>query len=437
MSFELQTSIDFNRDMIMKNKFDQVIRARMQIIAGRTGRPVQRAKVNLVFLLDSSGSMDEKYYTTGKSKRQIVYEAVTALMDRFDKSDTISIISFNSTASVYADHSPGNDKTSVQRALERYLSDNGQTNFEAAMRIAQSVCSSKIGGNHKIVFLTDGNSFGGDDAKAINTCKILAEHGVTTDAMGIGGDFNFDYMKKYSDLSGSKTENITKSDQVIQVFRDIYASTSNVFLKKVFMNLEFSGAVRDVHFYMHEPEMKNLHEFIHKDAKHTMVQVNAGDIEQESFKEFLFDFTLDTIDAPSIEIGKVAIHFDCPSENIINQKQTQTLNLNLANTEDAEIVDGSINDAYKDIEILEQQNDMFKLLEQKKFKEAAACLEKMADAAAKIGDHDKAKHFREIKNKVMRENNITQADLNDIAHASSRSSVKSRLHNPQQSTPLV
>jgi len=437
MSFELQTVLDLNRDRIIKKKFDQTIRARMQIIAGRTGSSVQRATVNMVFLIDSSGSMNENYYATGQTKRQVVHDAVKALIGMFDKADTISIISFNSNAVVHVDHSPGGNPAVVERALAQYLKDDGGTNFEAAMKMAESVCRRKTGENYKLIFLTDGNSQSGNNDNALKVCRKLAENGITTDAMGIGSDFDFEYMKKYTDLSGSKTENITQSNQVGRLFGDIYTRTSNVFLKKVFINFHFSRIVRDVHFYMHEPEMKNLHEFIHRDQNGTVVQVNAGDVEQESFKEFLFDFAIDTPDSSSIEIGTALIHFDCPVKQLLNQKLEQVLYLNLADTEDAEIIDGSINDAYSDIEILERQNDILKLVEQKKFKEAAVCLEKMAETAARIGAHDKAKHFREMKNKVMRENNVTQEDLNAIVYTSSRSSVKSRLNSQQPSEPLV
>lgn len=291
--------------------------------------------------------------------------------------------------------------------------------------------------NYKIIFLTDGKSVAGNDQNAFKTCQNLANKGVTTDSMGIGEDFKFDFMKQFSDYSGSLTENIDESTQPVQVFKNIYANTTNVFLKKVFINIHLVKNVRDVHFYMHEPEQKNLSEFIHQDNNGTTIQVNAGDIEQQLFKEFLFDFTLDTPNAPSMKIGETIIHFDCPSENIINQKQEHQLYLNFSDTADEEIIDSSIEAGYKDIEILEHQNDLFKLIAQTKYKEAAVRLEDMAILAEQIGDYEKAKAFREKKNDIMRGHNLTQADLNAIAYTSSRSSVKSRMQSQQQTESVL
>ena len=76
-------------------------------------------------------------------------------------------------------------------------------------------------------------------------------------------------------------------------------------------------------------------------------------------------------------------------------------------------------------------------MEQKNYKEAAVRLEDMAILAEQIGDYDKAKGYREKKNTVMREQNLTQADLNDIAYTSSRSSVKSSIQSQQPEIVVI
>ena len=437
MAYELQTALEFNRDRILKKQPDQLIKARLQILAGQKDNPEQKEKINLIFLLDSSGSMDEKYYNTGKTKRDVVFESINQLIDIIDNKDTVSIISFNAQAILHADHLPGSAKTGIRQALNLYLQDYGATNFEQPMKMAQSVVQKRKKENHKIIFLTDGHSVSGNNGTAFNICKDLAKSGITTDSMGIGEDFKFDFMKRFSDYSGSITENITELMSPTQVFKTIYVNTTNVFLKKVFINIQFVQTVRDVHFYMHEPEQKNLSEFIHHDKNGTMIQINAGDIEQQMFKDFLFDFTLDTPNAPSMKIGESLIHFDCPSENIVNQEEKQQLYLNFSDTLDEEIIDSSIEQSYKDIEILEHQNNLFKLIKQEKYKEAAIRLEDMAVLAEQIDDFDKAKAFREKKNDLMRGQNLTQADLNTIAYTSSRSSVKSRIQSRQQTDSVL
>ena len=427
MAFELLTSLEMNRDRLLKNQFDQLVRGRLQIQAGEKQNPLEKEKSNLIFILDSSGSMDEQYYQTGKTKRQIVFEAVNTLIDQIDNKDTVSIISFNTQAILHADHILGGAKSRIKQALANYNNDSGATNFEVAMKLAFSICKNRSGENHKCIFLTDGISVSGNDATALNYCKQLADIGVTVDSMGIGGDFKFDFMKQFSDLSGSKTENIIQPNQAISVFKNIYSNSNNVFLKKVFINIHIENKFRDIHFYMHYPEQKNLHKFIRKDKNGTLIQINAGDIEQQSFKEYLFDFVIDTPNTASVKIGDCIITYDCPSENLKNQQDKQSIYLNFSDFKNDEIQDGSIDEAFEDIKIMQLEEDLFKLLSQNKHKEAAIKLEKMAEMATNIGDYDKAKVYREQKNKIMRGENLSQADLNITQYTSSRASVVSRI----------
>ncbi len=87
MAYELQTALEFNRDRILKKKVDQLIKGRLQILAGQKGNPGQKEKINLVFLLDSSSSMNQNYYNTGKTKRTTVFESVNQLIELIDNKD--------------------------------------------------------------------------------------------------------------------------------------------------------------------------------------------------------------------------------------------------------------------------------------------------------------------------------------------------------------
>jgi len=431
MAHELQLDLALNKDRVQKGKKDEQIKGRLQLLSGKKNQPMQKEKINLVFVLDSSGSMKDPYYQTGKKKAEVVFDAVNSLLNHIDNRDTVSIISFNTQAVVHADHLPGGAKQGIQEAMQRYRNDNGATNFEAAMKMTLSLCQNRAKENHKCIFLTDGNSYTGDDNIAFQTCQEMANLGITVDSMGIGEGFNFNFMKQFSDMSGSMTENIIQINQTRAIFDRIYTSSGNVFLKKVFINFFFSDKVRDIHFYMHSPEQKNLHKFITTTNNGTSVQVNAGDLEQESLKEFLFDFTLDTPNTPSLKVADVSISYDCPSQNTVNGKSDQNIYLNLAD-DDNPIANSLIDTAYRDIELLQMEENVIKLTEQNKYKEAAVVLEKMAITAESIGDYEKAKFYREKKNEIMRGNNLTKADLNLISSTTSRGSVPSMKTHSQK-----
>ncbi|MBP7562883.1 MAG: VWA domain-containing protein [Candidatus Cloacimonetes bacterium] len=422
---ELQLSLSLSKDRILKKSIDEQVKGRIQILAGEKKDRKKREKINLVFLLDSSGSMRESFYNSGNSKSKTVIDAVSSLLSYIQPTDTISIISFNSQAIVRADHLPGNADSALRQALVEYGNDNGATNFEAAMQMAKSVCNSRANENHKLIFLTDGNAYGGNSANALSICSEMAKQGITTDSMGIGGDFNYNFMKQFTDYSGSLTENLTDPAQASTVFLNIYKSSSNVFLKKVFINLHFIKEIRDVHFFMHLPSQKNFDKFVQRNNNGTVVQVSAGDIEQQGFVEFLFDFTMDAPDSNSLQIGEAQIVYSCPSQNIDNESVTQAIFVNFSDSASDLIISSSIDIAYKDIEILIHETELNKLVNEKNFTQAAARLESMANLAEQIGDNEKANEFRKLKNKIVRDNALSMEDINNISYNSTKSSVRS------------
>jgi hypothetical protein len=136
-----------------------------------------------------------------------------------------------------------------------------------------------------------------------------------------------------------------------------------------------------------------------------------------------------SFDAPnesSMKVADAKITYDCPSAQIANSTIDQSIHINLAD-EDDPIYDSTIDIAYNDIELLQMQNNVIKLSEQKKFKEAGIILEDMAIIAENLNDHDKAKVYREQKNKIMRDEQLTLADLNIISSTSSRATIKSHI----------
>jgi hypothetical protein len=432
MAYEFRLEQKLNQDMLPKNKNDQNLIGRLQLIAGTKQNPNQKSKSNLVFLLDSSSSMDEAYYATGRTKRQVVFDAVQSLMSSIDGQDTVSFISFHSQAILRGDHVPGSAKSAITSILNEYLNDNGATNFEDAMEKASAICNSRSNESHKLIFLTDGNANTGSNQRALDLCRQLATKGHTTDAMGIGGDFDFNFMKQFSDMSGSITENIIQPKQAESLFKKIYQSAGNTFLKKVFLNIFFQKGVRDIHFFMHMPEKKNLHQYAKRHQDGTLVTVNAGDIEQNDFKEYIFSCTVDTPNAPNMHIAEITVNYDCPSENIQNGQSKQSIHLNLGSDPSQIINFGDVNTAWKDIEILIEQEEALKLAEKGKYAEAALRLEQMADKAASLGDRENATALRELANKVKRDHNLTQADLNRISKTSSTVSARSTMQSSAQ-----
>ena len=150
--YEIELSVRFNRDRILKNTLDQSVRGQVVLLAGHNEDVQERIQNNLVFILDSSTSMNDQYYDTGNAKRDAVVKAVRSLVDDIDNNDTVSIVSFNSIAVLHADHVSGGEQDKINSAVDLYMKDKGGTDFEKAMIMAESVINAKRG-NYKLFSL--------------------------------------------------------------------------------------------------------------------------------------------------------------------------------------------------------------------------------------------------------------------------------------------
>ena len=189
----------------------------------------QRKKLNLVVVLDFSGSMgspfDEYYYdrfgkkiegeTTGssesKTKMQIADESVVALIDHLRPDDRFGMVVFSDEAflldplTTVADKDEKRQKSRILSIKETY-----GTNMEAGMQkgtalFDQYLEADKSEYENRIIFLTDAMPNIGEtgDIALYRMLDDNADHGIYTTFIGIGVDFNTELVESISKIKGA------------------------------------------------------------------------------------------------------------------------------------------------------------------------------------------------------------------------------------------
>lgn len=200
-------------------------------------RDFQRKKLNLVVVLDFSGSMgspfDEYYYDrfgnlvnveaqeskSSKTKMQIADESVVALIDRLQADDRFGMVLFSDDSFLLdpltgmADKKPDKLKKSILAIRETY-----GTNMEAGMEKASALFDPFLEANrseyeNRIIFLTDAMPNIGE-TEELGLYRMLednADHGIYTTFIGIGLDFNSELIEKITKIKGANYYSVHSS----------------------------------------------------------------------------------------------------------------------------------------------------------------------------------------------------------------------------------
>lgn len=188
----------------------------------------ERKKLNLIVVLDISGSMSSpfnRYYydrykspysfeeqseEETKSKMQVANEAIVGLLDHLNEDDRFGMVVFESRAYVAKPLSKVGE-TDMEKIKEHILDLEamGGTNMEAGFKKGTELFSEvkdadKDEYENRIIFLTDAmpNTGRYGEESLLGMTEANADEGIYTTFIGIGVDFNTRLIESISDIKG-------------------------------------------------------------------------------------------------------------------------------------------------------------------------------------------------------------------------------------------
>lgn len=194
----------------------------------------QRKKLNLVVVMDISGSMSsgfDEYYYGGtalegdkirdkRSKMTIANESLNCLIDQLKDDDRFGIVLFDNGSYLAK---PVNlvGETDIAKTKEHILEikPRGGTNFEAGYKGGTELFTEEMLSNgeydNRIIVITDAMPNLGTTSKDGLTkfVKDNAEKGIYTSFVGVGVDFNTEVIECLSDVKGANYYSVHNSEE--------------------------------------------------------------------------------------------------------------------------------------------------------------------------------------------------------------------------------
>lgn len=225
---------------------------------------------NLVFLIDTSGSMDEA------DKLPLLKRAFGLLVDQLSANDTVSIAVYAGSAGVVLEPTVATEKAKILGALDNLAaggSTAGAAGIELAYRLAEQA---KVdGGTNRVILATDGDfNVGIDDPDALEDfIKAKRESGTTLSVLGFGrGNLDDATMQALAQNGNGNASYISSFREAQKVLVEEMGGTLDMIAKDVKIQVEFNPAVvSEYRLIGYETRALNREDF-NNDA------VDAGDI---------------------------------------------------------------------------------------------------------------------------------------------------------------
>lgn len=196
---------------------------------------------NLVFLIDVSGSMDMP------NRLPLVKAAFQMLIKNLREKDTVSIVAYGGTVSVWLQPTSGAEKQKIIQSIEE-LTARGDTPGESAIRMAYELAEHTFikGGNNRVILATDGDFNVGEVSEKALDDLITKEKktGVYLTCLGVGmgnyKDSKLEILAKRGNGNFAYLDDINEAEKVLvkEVTQTFYSVADDVFL-----NVHFNPGV--------------------------------------------------------------------------------------------------------------------------------------------------------------------------------------------------
>jgi Ca-activated chloride channel family protein len=217
---------------------------RQLMLVGIKGYEVPKSQIpaaNIVFLIDTSGSMNEP------NKLPLLKEAFKRMVANLRAQDRVAIVVYAGSAGLVLAPTPGNEHERIIAAFDA-LAAGGSTNGGAGIRLAYDLAQSSFikGGVNRVILATDGDfNVGTTDVDALKTLVTeKRKTGVALSTLGFGdGNYNDETAEQLADVGNGNHAYIDTLAEANKVLGEELSSTMLTIAKDVKIQVEFNPAL--------------------------------------------------------------------------------------------------------------------------------------------------------------------------------------------------
>ncbi|MCL5036590.1 MAG: VWA domain-containing protein [Chloroflexi bacterium] len=311
MSQEAVLDIKLNNDKVLSSSEDKMLYLLADLKPGDI--PGESAGINLAVVLDKSGSMYQA------RKLEFVIKAVEHLINNAGPNDIISIIFFADKARVVVSASSPVDKETALRKLSNLdevdIGSGTQMlrGIEAALGELRKFQGS--GRLSRVVLLTDGLTL--HETESLNRCRQAAAEGIGFSTIGVGEDFNEQFLIGLADDCSGRSHYIEDPSKIPDILNQEVEGFHNAVITNAVLEIEFEEGVSPRKGYKVKPMIYHFGEIKTTDNK---AEFKLGDVRKDEGASVLTELILHSGSPSEKKLATVRVCFDIPSlkkENVV------------------------------------------------------------------------------------------------------------------------
>jgi Ca-activated chloride channel family protein len=208
-------------------------------VQGKVVSRSQRKPAHLVFLVDTSGSMQPQ------DRLPLAKEAMKVAIKNLNENDTVAIVTYAGGTRDVLPPTAATDHKRIFDAIDS-LSSGGGTAMGSGMEMAYRHAVKKASGSvvSRVIVLTDGDTNIGPNLNAdsmLESVRKYVAEGVTMTTVGFGmGNYRDDLMEKLADKGNGNCFYVDSFKEAKKVFETQLTGTLEVIAKDVKLQVEFN-----------------------------------------------------------------------------------------------------------------------------------------------------------------------------------------------------
>ena len=242
-----------------------------------------RPPANLVFLVDTSGSMQEP------DKLPLVKQSLRLLTEQMQATDTIAIVAYAGDAGVVLEPTKGSDRQKILSAIDGFVA-GGSTAGAEGIRQAYALAEANFEKNaiNRVILATDGDFNVGitDPSELEDYVARQRDSGVYLSVLGFGtGNLNDLIMQKLAQAGNGNASYIDSLMEARKALVDEMGSTIFTIANDVKIQIEFNPAlVAEYRLIGYETRLLNREDFNND-------KVDAGEVGSGHAVTALYEIT--------------------------------------------------------------------------------------------------------------------------------------------------